>query len=175
MHEHNPELLVWNELTACLPEKQRDKRQYSMNGRRLTVSLERDEAISVSRVPIGKNKLVYILVCDKKLQYPQGRSRIAYIGTTKKGLSRISQSVATRAESILSLKGVREFHARIVTCRARQHVKTWHKLERALLLVFRDLFGSVPVCNSHGKKMKHLDEFDYFSRDRLKTVIEDLS
>ena len=82
--------------------------------RRLRLSLKRDEALRATRVSIGKQKLVYVLVADKRLRYPKGRSRIAYIGTTKKGVTRIAQSVAKRAEDILSLHGVRTFHARVV-------------------------------------------------------------
>jgi hypothetical protein len=143
--------------------------------RKLAVSLKRDEALRATRVSVGKSKLVYLLIADKKLKYRHGKSRIAYIGTTKKGVARIAQSVAARAEDILSLHGVRAFHARIVTCRPRQRVATWKKLERALLLSFRDRFGEVPSCNSQGAKMKHTDELNYFARARLANVIDELS
>ena len=142
---------------------------------RLPLSLKRGAALTVTKFSIGKNKLVYLLICDKKLQYPCGRSRIAYVGTTRKGLSRISQSVAARAEDILSLHGVQEFHARVVTCKPRQNVKTWHKLERAFLLTFKDIYGEVPVCNSQGHRMKVTDEFEYFSMPRVKRIIDDVS
>jgi hypothetical protein len=143
--------------------------------RRLSLSLKRDEALRATRVSAGKSKLVYVLIADKRLKYPNGKSRIAYIGTTKKGISRISQSVAARADEILSLHGVRSFHARIVICTPRQHVKTWLKLERALLVIFRELFGDVPRCNSHGSKMKETDVFRYFARTAVTNVIGELS
>lgn len=143
--------------------------------RRLTLSLDRDVALQATRVSVGKSKLVYVLVADKRLNYSKGKSRIAYIGTTKKGISRISQSVAARADDILSIRGVRGFHARIITCRPRQRVKTWIKLERALLLAFREQFGEVPCCNSHGRKMKETDEFSYFALTRVKNLIKELS
>ncbi len=143
--------------------------------RRLRLSLKRDEAIKATRVSIGKEKLVYLLVADKKLKYSTGKSRIAYIGTTKKGVSRIAQSVAARAEDILSLRGVRAFHARVVTCPPRQKVRTWHKLERALLLEFRRAYGEVPLCNSHGSKIKETDEFTYFRKAGVAAIIEELS
>jgi len=60
-------------------------------------------------------KLVYVLIADKRLKYKLGKSRIAYIGTTKKGSSRIAQSMAARAEDVLSIHGVRSFHARVIT------------------------------------------------------------
>jgi hypothetical protein len=144
--------------------------------KRLTLSLKREEALRASRVSVGDQKLVYLLVTDKRLNYSKGRSRIAYIGTTKNGVNRIAQSVAARAPDILRLHGVHTFHARVVTCRPRQRVKTWLKLERALILAFRDHFGEVPKCNSHGKKISHADEFDrYFSRSRVSRIIDDLS
>jgi hypothetical protein len=143
--------------------------------RRIKLSLKRDEALRATRVTIGKNKLVYILVADKRLKYQNGKSRIAYIGTTKKGVARIAQSVAARADDILSLHGVRSFHARIVTCKPRRNVETWKKLERALLLKFRERFGEVPKCNSHGKNMKAKDEFRIFGEGGVNNVIEEIS
>ncbi|WP_420008413.1 hypothetical protein [Xanthomonas sacchari] len=143
--------------------------------RRIKLSLNRDPAMHATRVSIGKAKLVYILVADKKLKYVGGKSRIAYIGTTRKGTSRIAQSVAARADVILSIRGVRSFHARIVTCRPRRKVKTWHYLERALLITFKEMFGEVPACNSHGSNMKRGKEFDYFADYGLELVIEELS
>jgi hypothetical protein len=143
--------------------------------RRLKLSLKSAPALQATRVTIGKSKLVYVLVADKPLNYMYGRSRIAYIGTTKKGVDRIAQSVAARAEDILSLHGVRSFEARVVTCKPRRKVETWKKLERAMLLKFREAFGEVPECNSKGKKMKESDEFRYFGSAGVKKVIDKLS
>jgi hypothetical protein len=88
----------------------------------------------------------------------------------------MAQSVAYHANDILATRGVREFSVHIVRCQPRQGVKTWHKLERAMLLVFREMFGEVPVRNGTGHKMKERDEFDrYFARSRIRRVIEDFS
>ena len=143
--------------------------------RRIRLSLHREHAMHATRVSIGKAKLVYVLVADKKLHYASGKSRIAYIGTTKKGSSRIAQSVATRAANILGITGVRSFHARVVTCRPRKRVKTWHYLERGLLITFKEMFGEVPWCNIHGKNIKRAKEFTYFAETGLRLVIEELS
>ncbi len=143
--------------------------------RRLPVKLLRQEAMRVSRVVVGKQKLVYFIVADKRLEYEDGRSRIAYIGTTKTGVTRVAQSAAARTEDVFGQRGVLEFHTRIITCKPRQRVKTWHKLERACLLVFRERFGEVPLCNSQGNKMKETDEFSYFARSRIERIIDDLS
>jgi hypothetical protein len=114
-------------------------------------------------------------VTDKRLKYPNGKSRVAYIGTTKRGIRRVASSAARHADEILSLRGVRSFDARVVTCQPRQRVKTWLVLERALLVVFRELYGSQPRCNSHGKKFKARDEFEYFRHKRIREIIEEVS
>jgi hypothetical protein len=142
--------------------------------RRLNLSLKRDEALRATRVLVRNSHLVYVLVADKRLKYPDGRSRIAYIGTTKKGVARIAESVAVRAGDILGLPGVRSFHARIITCAPRRRVPTWKKLERALLLAFRKQFGGPPRCNIHGKRMKETDEFLYFAESGVKHVLNEL-
>jgi len=143
--------------------------------KRLTVSLKKKPAMQVSRVSIGKKRLVYVIVASKSLKYLWGRSRIAYIGTTKKGMARIAQSAAARSKQVLGLHGVREFHVRILTCAPRPPVKTWVKLERALLLCFRRRYGQVPVCNKTGKNMKPRGESAYFNQDRLERLLEQLA
>lgn len=146
-----------------------------MTIRRSNLSLKRDAAIVARRVILRDEKLVYVLVANKKLQYKVGRSRVVYIGTTKNGGERIAQSVATRAGRILGLHGVTEFEARTVSCRPRQRVKMWHKLERAMLICFREMFGEVPECNVHGKNFTQTDEFLYFAKTGIMRVLDDLS
>jgi len=143
--------------------------------KRLSVSLKSKHAMQVTRVSVGRKKLVYVILAKKALKYPWDKSRIVYIGTTKKGVARIAQSVAARAHDVLSLHGVREFLVRIVTCPPRPNVKTWEKLERAFLLVFRHKYGALPKCNTQGKNMKQRDEFKYFKRERLERVLEMLA
>jgi hypothetical protein len=126
-------------------------------------------------VAIGRRKLVYVLVTDKRLKYPGGRSKIAYIGTTKRGIWRIAGSAAKHAEKILKLPGVRSFEGRIVACRPRQKIATWRKLERGLLIVFRERYGRIPHCNANGQGMRLRDELQYFSRRRLLNILEELA
>lgn len=145
-----------------------------MAPRRLSISLRRGEALKVTRVTLDGEKLVYALVQDKKQNYSTGRSRVVYIGTTKNGTDRVAQSAASWADTILRQHGVDNFAARIITCRPRQHVKTWRKLERALLLVFKEIYGEVPRCNTHGKNIVETDEFRYFARARIKRILDDL-
>jgi hypothetical protein len=143
--------------------------------RRLRLSLKREATLTATRVSIGRNKLVYVLIADTRLRYATGKSRIVYIGTTKRGLGRIAGSVGSHADDIFELPGVHSFHARIVTCQPRKKVSTWLKLERALLLSFKAKFGEVPKRNSQGKGMRERDEYRYFQKSGVMNVIEELS
>ncbi len=143
--------------------------------RRLAIRLERDHAMSVTRVAVRADRLVYALVADRRVQYDGAKSRVVYIGTTRMGASRLASSAAERADSILREHGIRSFSVRVMTCRSRQRVRTWHKLERALLLIFKEMYGTVPKCNSHGVNMEEADEFYYFARARVRDVLEELA
>ena len=143
--------------------------------RRAKISLKREVALTAKRLLIGGKKLVYVLVAPKSVSYRFGQSRIVYIGTTKTGSSRITQSVATRADYILRQHGIKSFDARVITCSPRRRVKMWIKLERALLLTFRELYGELPVCNHRGQCMKAEDEQRYFSREKMVAIIQRLS
>ena len=142
---------------------------------RIRISLKNEPAITVNRIAIGNDKLVYVICADKKIQYPWGKTPILYIGTTKNGVNRIAASVAYRAEEILNLHGVKSFDVRIVTCRVRQGIKTWSKLERALLLSFREKFGEVPKCNIVGKNFIEQNEYEIFAKSRIIDVIRGLT
>jgi hypothetical protein len=142
---------------------------------KLRVSLKRGAAMTVHRLSVDADRLVYVIVAEKPLKYKLGRSRIAYIGTTKRGVERIAQSAAQKAPNVLELHGVSSFEVRVLTCTPRQKVKTWHKLERAMLLVFRQTFGEVPDQNTRGAAITETDEFRYFQRSRIEQVITDLS
>ncbi|MHC4679483.1 MAG: hypothetical protein ACYTEK_12370 [Planctomycetota bacterium] len=61
-------------------------REYPMV-KRLTVSLKQKHAMQVTRVSIGRKKLVYMILAKKAMKYPWDRSRVVYIGTTKKGVN----------------------------------------------------------------------------------------
>jgi hypothetical protein len=137
-----------------------------------TIRVNNRVAASVTRDCLRDKKLVYIIQADRRLKYPNGRSRIAYIGTTRKGMSRVLSSLAYRAKKILRVRGVRECHVRLVACAERDGLDTWRILERELLVGFRKLFGTVPRFNTQGKGIKRPD---YFTPSRVRRVIEDLS
>jgi hypothetical protein len=131
--------------------------------------------MTVNRLGIDVDKLVYVIVAGKQLPYQWGRSRIVYIGTTERGIERIAQSAAQKAPDVLNLHGIMSFDVRVLTCTARRGVKTWHKLERAMLIAFRQMYGEVPRGNSHGAKVTETDEFVYFTHNRIDQMIRDLS
>jgi hypothetical protein len=137
--------------------------------------MSRDPVMQVDRQGIRAQKLVYVILADRRFDYFDGRSKIVYIGTTQRGLNRIASSVAKRAPEVLALRGVRRFEVRVLTCRGRQRVRTWRTLERAMIMVFRDRFGEIPLCNSQGEGLREIDEFRYFSRARLERIVDDLS
>lgn len=141
---------------------------------RLRISLNRKTALTVNRVSLDHEKLAYVMCGNRKWRYAGGRSPIVYIGTTKKGLSRIASSVVVRAWDMLYEHGFTSLDVRVVTCQPRRGVKTWLKLERALLLAFRDRYGEVPCCNTQGSGIVEANEFELFSRKRINTIIADL-
>lgn len=143
--------------------------------RRLKISLRRQAALQVTRVSLHSDKMVYVIVANKRLKYEWGtRSKIAYVGTTKNGVSRMAQSAASLADRVLAKHGVTSLDVRVITCRPRQRVKTWRKLERALLLVFRETYGRVPEWNTQGKRIRATDEFTYFARERLRLLLQQI-
>ena len=143
--------------------------------RRSSISLRRKVAMEVTRISVGDERLVYAMVADKKLVYPSGRSRVAYIGTTKNGIFRLSASIAERANTILQTRGVESFEVRIVTCHRRQRVKMWHRLEQAFLVTFRQLYGAPPICNSEKAGKNEGTVFDLFARSRVRRILEDIA
>lgn len=141
---------------------------------RLRISLKRQPAMVVNRIAVGDLKLCYVLCANRSIPYDTGRSPIIYMGTTRNGIDRVAQSAAAKSW-VLGMHGVTSFEVRIVTCGSRQRIRSWHKLERALLLTFRDKFGTVPICNTVGKNFVETDEFRLFSRSRVSAVIEGLT
>ncbi len=129
--------------------------------------------MTVTRAIVANERLVYLIVLSKRITYPFGRSRIAYIGTTKKGVRRIATSMSTKADRALRKHGVREFAIRVVSSKGRRRVQTW-RLERGLLLTFREMHGGVPEFNVHGTRMRRTDEFAYFSEVRLRRILEEI-
>ncbi len=132
--------------------------------RRRNIKASRKPAITITRQALRAEKLVYLAVANKSRKYPFGyRSPILYIGTTRTGVQRIAQSAAARAQRLLVNHGVSQLQFHVVSCTPLRNVRTWQKLERALLLAFKHTYGSVPVGNTAGKNARWRDELEYFS------------
>jgi hypothetical protein len=116
--------------------------------------------------------LVYVLTTNRPLKYRYGRSTIAYIGTTKRGLKRIAESVADRSERILKNHGITTLTAHLLTTRGRRGARVWQKLERALIISFRERYGETPRYNKHGIGWQWKDERNYFSESAVRKLIE---
>jgi hypothetical protein len=142
-----------------------------MTKRRLRITLSADVLV-LSRFNTSQPRLVYVLTANKALKYSYGRSTIAYIGTTKRGLRRIAESIADRSEEILNGHGVRTLTAHLLTCRGRRGARVWQKLERALIISFRERYGEIPRYNGHGKGWQWKDERNYFNETKLRSIID---
>jgi hypothetical protein len=141
--------------------------------KKLSITYKKDNpCLTINRVAFHNDKLVYIACANKGVRYPWGKSKIVYIGTTKKGANRIASSAAWRGEVLLYDYGISHLKIHVVTCGRVQGAETWKKLERALLIRFREIFGNVPRANKVGKHLKWRDEKRYFAQEKLDRVID---
>jgi hypothetical protein len=100
------------------------------------------------------DRMVYILTANKHQRYRDkdsktvGRSKIIYIGTTKKGAGRPASSAVNKASEVFyHLHGVRTIDVHVVTCAAHGRKQTWKKLEAALVDAFRQKYLQLPKYN----------------------------
>jgi len=136
--------------------------------RRLHVSLSRSPVMTLSRSAIGNERLVYLLAANKLVRYPRGRSRIVYVGTTKRGVRRVAASVAGRAEALFERRGIRGVNAHLLTYTKGSGAHAlWLKLERAVLFMFKFEYGTIPVLNKMGKNFWPGTEFAHFNKKAL--------
>jgi len=139
--------------------------------RKLTIRIGARPAITITREATRSHRLVYIAKANRALKYPFDRSKIVYIGTTRKGVGRIAASASQQARRRLDVHGVKSLEFFVVTCKPLQRLRTWSKLESALLITFKREFGAVPVGNTMGKNRRWRDELEYFTERRLQSVI----
>ncbi|MCC7164629.1 MAG: hypothetical protein IT331_19195 [Anaerolineae bacterium] len=139
---------------------------------RARVKLVAKPVMSAHRRSLKQKYLVYVLAVNKPLTCNKGRSRIVYIGTTEKGVERISASVAQRAEMALRKYGVKRIAAFVLTCPPLKRTKIWLKLERAALLAFKDQHQQVPWLNVQGKNYKNRDVFDLIAYNSILKQLE---
>jgi hypothetical protein len=141
--------------------------------RRLQVNLNKKLVMAVHRRILRKKKLVYLLTAASPVKYAGGRSKVVYIGTTKKGARRIASSAARRAEEIMSTRGLKEATVFVVSCTSCPGVASWRRLEDALLAAFRAEYEELPMCNGQGKKLKWKKDLDrMFKRRAIDKVLK---
>jgi hypothetical protein len=125
--------------------------------------------------------MVYLLRADKPQRYENGRSRIIYIGETRKGTKRPAASAASKALKAFGklrgkLRGVKRIDVHPVTFRGRRNVRMWEVLERDLLSMFKEIHGGIPFYNRQGGGKKFgVAKIRYFRPRRLKNLITALS
>lgn len=142
---------------------------------RLTIKTTQRPAVTITRQAVKVSGLVYIGVANTAFKYPDGRSRIIYIGTTKASAQRIAASAAHKAGKLLGLHGVTHLEFFVVHSSQIAGEETWRILERALILTFRERFGGPPELNKQGKNTKWRDELLYFTAQRLQGIIDKYS
>jgi hypothetical protein len=136
--------------------------------RKLKVRASKKSLLTLMRSHQWVDKMVYLLAANKSHKYKNGRSRILYIGTTKKGADRPAASAVNKAsEAFYELRGVRTIDVHIVTCSPRKAMQTWKRLESALLDVFRDEYFELPKYN----KVRPTPRVGLFSRPALEKII----
>lgn len=136
--------------------------------KKLMLSLSKKPVMTLGRNALHADRLVYFLVTNKPIKYPQGKSRIVYVGTTEVGARRVASSIASRAEGILKKPGFKKVDAYLLTYTRRiGPQEVWFKLERAILIMFLFEYGRIPFLNRVGHKLWPGKEFDYFSRNTL--------
>jgi len=141
--------------------------------KRLKIKFQKQPAITINRLAFRDDKLVYVARANKRIRYPWAHSRIAYIGTTQKGARRIASSAAWKGESLLYEYGINHLDFNIVVCGKLSGVESWKKLERALIIRFREIYGAIPKANKSGKNSRWRDEKMYFSQDKLDKIIKE--
>ena len=143
--------------------------------RKPSPKVHNEPAITITRTAYAASELVYIAYANKPLRYQFGDSCIAYIGTTKNGVWRVASSAAWKAEDLFTRRGVHTLQFYIIATPRKGKQATYRKLERALLLRFRERFGSIPHANKQGKNFRWRDEYDYVTPQKVEKIIDDFS
>jgi hypothetical protein len=133
--------------------------------------------LTLTRSRRSSNRMVYILAANKHQRYRDkysktvGRSKIIYIGTTKRGAGRPAASAVNKASEVFykkkHLHGVKTIEVHIVTCATQNVHNTWKKLEAALLDAFRQRYFQLPKYNK--VRPKHVEGL--FSPNALRKII----
>jgi hypothetical protein len=140
------------------------------------VTPSKEVALQITRTALLSKKSVYVAITNKPIKYLyKTRSRIVYIGETRVGTKRINASAAYVSQKILYSHGIKRLDFHLLRCTQKQNVRMWKELERSLLILFRERYGSVPLCNDKGKNLSP-DKFSkYFKRESLQKILKKYS
>lgn len=139
----------------------------------LKVRASKESVLTVDRSRMWGKRFVYILVANKKFKYPSGRrSHVIYIGTTSRGARRPAVSAVQKAMSFFGeMHGVKQIGVYLVSSDTRRNVKTWNKLESALLAVFRQRYFKLPLENKRRGEYVNEEDVRYFKREDLIKIL----
>lgn len=137
-----------------------------------TILNSKTPALVMNRNILKKEQIVYVLIVNKRLNYKNKQSRIIYIGSTKKGSSRVAESIASKGEDALKNHGITKVEAYIFECKAIENKMHWKELETALILKFREIYGEAPKHNIKNAKSKISNQFQHFTNHRLETILK---
>lgn len=138
--------------------------------RTLRINCTDDPVLTITRSNRWRNRMVYILTTPRLYKHKSGRrSRIIYIGTTKKGAARPAASAVNKASQAFGkLHGVKTIDVYIATCAGVPAVKTWKELESALVHTFWSRYFQLPRYNKVKPKLRN----ELFRQRALENLIE---
>jgi len=148
-----------------------------MAKKRSLIRVEKGFSIELrGKVPRSK-ELVYVILNDKLVKYPHRKSRIVYIGMTQNGIARVGSSLARKANDKWAESEAKRpravLKAQVITCTDPKHT---HEMEAALLLSFRERYGTKPKYNGQIRREFTEDHLfkKCFRRIRIINVLEEL-
>jgi hypothetical protein len=148
-----------------------------MSFRRTNVCLDAmNPAMTIVRSRYWSRHMVYVVRGDKRYKYNRGRSRIIYIGQTRRGTKRPAHSAAKIAiNAFVKMRGVKTIEVFPMTCTGRSGLRMWEVLERDLIITFKNRHGEVPHFNIVGRgKRFNMERISCFRKRRLLNIIEHL-
>ncbi|MFH1642847.1 MAG: hypothetical protein ABIC04_08180 [Nanoarchaeota archaeon] len=134
--------------------------------------VSKEPCLIISRGAFHSDKVVYICCANKKHKYDRNKSRIVYIGATKRGAKRFSNSVVYKGKNILDRYGINQIKVYTVTCRGVRGTKIWQKLEDAFLYNFLEEYGRIPILNKQCRSKRKKDVSTFFPESRIDEIID---
>ena len=85
-------------------------------------------------------------------------------------MARIAASAAGKAQALLKTHELKSLSFFVVTCKPRQNVETWSKLDHALIVALKFNLGTPPRLNKQGVNMGWGDTLSYFTKAALDAI-----